>query len=219
MVSDNDIIAQGREAMARIRQGEQMSFQDWCAVGRACRIGRREAMALAKVNSPKGAAYSLRMNGWLADQGLGDISRMDQFYAMQMADNPEEIGAWRNALPEAKRRRFTSPHGIVNGWQRSFQRPSPKARNIVQKPRPAWKAKGAPIGIPGDMIQRAALALREGWCNDVVVLARLAIQAAIRSEADVIELLPVKRGQPIHQKPTASDVVHQPMRPAPLSAV
>ncbi|MGJ5042728.1 hypothetical protein [Bradyrhizobium sp. HKCCYLRH1062] len=194
MVGDNDIITQGREAMARIREGERMSFQDWCAVGRACRIGRREAMALAKVNSPKGAAYSLRMNGWLADQGLGDISRVDQFWSMQMADNAEAIATWLDALPAAKRRRFTSPHGIVNGWQRSFQRPSPKVRNIVQKPRQVWKPKAAPIGIPGDMIQRAALALRDGWCNDVVVLARLALQAAIRSEADVIELLPIRRG-------------------------
>ncbi|WP_316228790.1 hypothetical protein [Bradyrhizobium sp. SZCCHNGR1005] len=203
MVGDNDIIAQGREAMARIRQGEQMSFQDWCAVGCACRIGRREAMIRAKVNEPRGPNYSLQMNGWLSDHGLGDISRMDQFYAMQMAEHAEAIAGWRDALPENKRRRFTTPHGIINGWQRSLQLPSPKVRNIVQKPRPAWKAKGAPIGFPGDMIQRAALAMRESWCNDVVVLARLALQAAVRSEHDLIELLPTK-----HWRAT-TDVVQQ----------
>ncbi|NPU12040.1 hypothetical protein HL666_14810 [Bradyrhizobium sp. 83002] len=190
MVGDDNVISEGRKALARIREGEKLSFQDWCAVGCACRIGRREAMTLAKVNSPKGTAYSLRMNGWLAEHGLGDISRMDQFWSVQMADNAEAIAAWRDALPDAKRCRFTTPHGIVSGWQRSLQCPSPKLRNTVQRPRAAWKAKGAPIGIPGEMIRRAALAMREEWSNDVFVLARVALQAAFRTEIDVIELLP-----------------------------
>ncbi|WP_315766161.1 MULTISPECIES: hypothetical protein [unclassified Bradyrhizobium] len=208
MADDTSIITEGRAALSRIRQGERTSFDDWCAVGRACRIGRREAMALAKVNSPKGAAYSLRMNGWLADHGLGDISRTGQFWSMMLADNAEAIAAWRDGLPENKRRRFTTPHGLISGWRKSLQFPSQKLRNVVQKPRPAWKPKGAPIGIPGDMIQRAAIALRERWCNDVVVLARIALQAAIRSEADIIELLPIKRG------PLATDAVNQEMRSA-----
>ncbi|MGC2779995.1 MAG: hypothetical protein WA418_30585 [Bradyrhizobium sp.] len=211
MADDAKIIADGREALSRIRHGERISFDDWCAVGRACRIGRREAMMLAEVNSPKGAAYSLRMNGWLADHGLGDISRMDQYWSMLMADNAEAIAAWREALPEAKRRRFTTPHGTVKGWQNSLQGPLPRARNIVQKPPSTWKAKGAPIGISGDMIQRAALAMRKGWCNDVVVLARLALQAAIRSETDLSELLPApkQRSRPNHQAESVTDDMGQ----------
>ncbi|MGJ4928606.1 hypothetical protein ACQR1I_14225 [Bradyrhizobium sp. HKCCYLS2038] len=203
MTDEITIIADGREALARIRQGERMSFQDWCAVGRACRIGRREAMILAGVNSPKGAAYSLRMSGWLADHGLGDIDRMDQFWSMQMADNVEAVAAWRDALPELKRRRYTTPHGIVSGWRKSLRCPLQKVRNIVQKPRSPSKAKGAPIGFSGETIRRAAVAMRDEWCNDVFVLARVALQAAIRNEADLIELLPVKRGHPVHPAPVA----------------
>jgi hypothetical protein len=41
----------------------------------------------------------------------------------------------------------------------------------------------------GDAIRRAAVAIREAWCNDSYRLARATLEAAIRSESDLIDLL------------------------------
>ena len=43
--------------------------------------------------------------------------------------------------------------------------------------------------VPRDMLRRAAVALRECTSNDIFRLARVALEAAIRSEADLVELL------------------------------
>ena len=54
----------------------------------------------------------------------------------------------------------------------------------------AQRHGGKPIYWPQDMLRRAAMALRECGSSDIFRLARVALEAAIRSEADLIELLP-----------------------------
>jgi hypothetical protein len=49
---------------------------------------------------------------------------------------------------------------------------------------------GRPIYWPQDAIRRAATALRECRSNDTFTLARIALEAALRSESDLIDLLP-----------------------------
>jgi hypothetical protein len=51
---------------------------------------------------------------------------------------------------------------------------------------------GKPVYFGQDAIRRAAVALRECSSNDIFRLARVALEAAIRSEADLIELLQPK---------------------------
>jgi hypothetical protein len=43
--------------------------------------------------------------------------------------------------------------------------------------------------VPPDMLRRAAVALRECGSNDIFRLARTALEAAIRCEADIVKLL------------------------------
>jgi hypothetical protein len=47
-----------------------------------------------------------------------------------------------------------------------------------------------PIYWPQDAIRRAATALRECPSNDTFTLARIALEAALRCESDLIDLLP-----------------------------
>jgi hypothetical protein len=47
-----------------------------------------------------------------------------------------------------------------------------------------------PIKFDRDMIKRAGDAMRQAWCNDVYKLAALALSAAIRTENDLLDLLP-----------------------------
>jgi hypothetical protein len=50
------------------------------------------------------------------------------------------------------------------------------------------QAQGRPAYHPSDHIRRAALALRDRWCNDTIKLARVALEAAA---PDVSALLPL----------------------------
>src|SRR5581483_11231526 len=114
--------------------------------GLALQVARREAMAFARVNTPKGSGYALAMVNWLRDHGFGEIDHQNRYWAMRMADNAEAIAAWRKALPEAKRLKFATPHGIVAGWERSLDPPTKSGHNVSHKTgRPHSRPKGAPI--------------------------------------------------------------------------
>jgi hypothetical protein len=54
----------------------------------------------------------------------------------------------------------------------------------------AQRHGGKPIYWPQDMLRRAAMALRECGSSDIFRLARVALEAAIRSESDLLALLP-----------------------------
>jgi hypothetical protein len=57
--------------------------------------------------------------------------------------------------------------------------------NDTKPHRAYWR----PIHLPQEMLRRAAAAIRESRSNDCVVLAKAALQAAIRNESDLGELL------------------------------
>ena len=46
------------------------------------------------------------------------------------------------------------------------------------------------IHWPGDAIRRAACAIREVYSSDFYVMARRALEAAVRNEVDLLELVP-----------------------------
>jgi hypothetical protein len=93
-------------------------------------------------------------------------------------------------LDDAQRRRLNHPNAVFSHWRRhktDDDRGAPKARNVVKA---ATSHKhGKPIYWPQDVVRRAALALRECSSNDIFRLARVALEAAIRSESDLIEML------------------------------
>ncbi|MGJ4888998.1 hypothetical protein ACQR1Y_12430 [Bradyrhizobium sp. HKCCYLRH3099] len=188
-MTEDEIIAAGRAALSRVHENEATSFADWCSIGRAVRIGRREAMVRARVNAPKGSVYALHLRDWLNENGLTGTTATERHWAIYMADHEAEIAAWRDTLPEAKRRKFVTPHGICNAWQNRAVN-SMRSYNNAGHHRPTWKGKGAAISFTQDHIRRAATAMRENWCNDTFRLARVALEAAIRTEADLQELIP-----------------------------
>lgn len=188
-MDEAEIIAQGRQALSRVHESEATSFSDWCIIGRAVRIGRREAMVRARANAPKGAVYALHLRGWLNENGLTGTTATERHWAIYMADHEAEIAAWRDALPEEKRRKFVTPHGICNAWQNRAVK-SMRSYNNAGHHRPTWKGKGAAVSFTQDHIRRAATAMRENWCNDTFRLARIALEAAIRTEADLEDLIP-----------------------------
>ena len=86
-----------------------------------------------------------------------------------LGPKPYGVTHWRGAQP-ADCGRAARLHVVSNGGAR---------------PQRAGKA----IHWPQEPIRRAASAMRESRSNDLLILARVALQAAIRSEDDLFALL------------------------------
>jgi hypothetical protein len=93
-------------------------------------------------------------------------------------------------LDDAKRRRLNHPGAVWHAWKRATKGETsvPTRRQVVKGAKA--KGNGHAIHWNGDAIRRAASAIREVYSTDFYVMARRALEAAVRNEADLIELLP-----------------------------
>ena len=183
-MTDVDQIAEGREAWARIRGHERKDWLDWLAVGRALVIGRTEALKIAQTNRPVGSRYNRTIACWLHENGLADVCAQERYRILLIIENLEAIESWRAGLDDRERRRLNHPGAIWSHWKRAT-----KPRRQVTHYN---KAKGGKIYWPQDALRRAADAMRESRSNDLFVLSRVALEAAIRDEVDLVALLEPK---------------------------
>jgi hypothetical protein len=96
------------------------------------------------------------------------------------------VTAWRDGLPEAQRRKHNHP-SLWHVFRRATKAATP-ARPYVRSAKSSHRP-GKPVYWPGDAIRRAAMALRECGSPDIFRLARVALEAAVRSESDILQLL------------------------------
>jgi hypothetical protein len=160
-------------------------------------------MKIAKTNTPKGGRYNLLMNGWLADNGFSEVTTQERYRIVKIMENLTEVGTWRAGLDDAQRRRLNHPNAIWAHWRRATK---PAARPRQRQDVAAEARRGKPIYWPQHSLRRAHEAMLKSRSTDLLVLARLALQAAIRSESDLIELLapgPIA----MSGSPRATDVV------------
>jgi hypothetical protein len=82
------------------------------------------------------------------------------------------------------------PNVIWQHWRRATKVKTsvPTRRHVVKGAKA--KGNGHAIHWNADAIRRAANAIRQVYSNDLFVMARRALEAAVRNEADLIELLP-----------------------------
>jgi hypothetical protein len=189
MMSDSGTIDAGRAAWARIKENARTSWNDWVLIGKALIAGRSEAMKAAKINRPFGATYVRIFGAWLREHELDGIDTQQRYRCILCTENLRAIEEWRATLDDKKRNAWNHPGAIWAHWRRSL-----KTEITTPKRRPVQGAKsshrpGKPIYFGQDMIRRAAMALRECGSPDIFRLARVALEAAIRSEADLVELL------------------------------
>lgn len=190
-MSADDTVTAGDAAWAQIRDHGRKNFDDWIAVARALAIGRSAALKTACTNRPLGSRYNFAMGIWLRDNGLGGINNQERYRACLILENLPAISPWREGLDEAQRRRLNHPGAVWTHWRRQktdSDRSAPVARNFVKGAMPSHK-NGRPIHWPQDVLRRAATALRECRSNDIFVFARAVLEAAIRGEANLVELL------------------------------
>ncbi|MGB6400465.1 MAG: hypothetical protein WBF73_32990, partial [Bradyrhizobium sp.] len=187
--SADDAVIVGREAWARIKENSRRSWDDWLKVGRALQIGRTAALAAAGCNAPVGSKYNVAMGRWLVDHQLDGVVAQERYAIQKILEHLDAVTAWRDGLPEPQRRRHNHP-SLWHVFRRATKAETgTSTRQCVRGARSSHK-HGKPVYWPQDMLRRAAMALRECGSSDIFRLARVALEAAIRNEADLIELLP-----------------------------
>jgi hypothetical protein len=192
-----DAVAEGRDAWARIREQGRKSFDDWLTVARALAIGRSAALQAAGTNRPVGTTFNRAASEWLRQAGLDGINPQERYRALLVLENLPAISAFRDGLDEAQRRRLNHPNACWHAWKRACgdQEKAPAQRqHVVQHVTAAAEAarRGRPVYWSQDAMRRAHHAMLDSKSSDLLTLARVALEAAIRTEADLLALLPAE---------------------------
>jgi hypothetical protein len=186
--SADNVVTIGVAAWARIRDHGRKNFDDWLCVGRALQIGRTAALKAASCNRPVGSKYNREMGRWLVDHQMDGISASERYAILKIIAHLDAVESWRNSLPDSERRRHNHP-SLWNTFRRATKAETGTPARRCVKGEKSSHRPSKPVYFGQDMIGRAAMALRECGSPDIFRLARVALEAAIRSEADLVELL------------------------------
>jgi hypothetical protein len=193
MTASNDPIADGQAAWQRIKANERTSWADWILIARAIEVGRSECLKIATTSQPVGTRYNAEMGAWLRRHDLADIPAQERYRALQCLKHLPEIERWRETLTDRQRRSWNHPGGVWHHWQTATKAETAQIRQHVVTKVSAKAIKRAActsVRWPQAAIKRAGDAMRQSWSNDCYRLATIALQAAIRDERDILELLP-----------------------------
>lgn len=197
-----DKVAEGRAAWSRLKRVGTTSWEDWLLVAHALEVGRDHAMKVAQTNRPFGKKYTAAMRLWIDQNEFADLTQQERQSCHRVIANLNAIEKWRNSLGAERRRKINHVDSAFWGWK---QAASPrKPRHAGVKPQRVVGRGYAPVYWNGDAIRRAADAMRECRSNDLFRLARVAVEAAIRNEGDLLELLTPTRRQHTKSTSTAS---------------
>jgi hypothetical protein len=183
-----DPIEAGRAAWQRLRQEGRRSWDDWMLVAKALAAGRSKAMLQAKANRPVGTTYVRIFGAWLREHDLADMDNQARYRALICLEHIVAIEAWRATLTQRERDRWNHPNSCWLHYRRSLKPASAAPSRFVKASMPSHK-HGRPIHWPQDCVRRAHEAMLKSRSHDLLVLARCALEAAIRSETDLVELL------------------------------
>jgi hypothetical protein len=195
----DDLVAAGRQAWARLGANQRAAWSDWKCVGLALQTGRDAALLASGAKTPHGKTYTRIFGTWLREAGFDAIAPQVRYRLTKCMSSIDAIEAWRAALPESQRNKFGHPDSIWFNFRRDvhegvglrkYSRPyrPPNANTGTAKATKSGYHRS--INFSQDQIRRAGDAMRAHWCNDVYRMASIALSAALRHEADVLELFP-----------------------------
>jgi hypothetical protein len=194
MTGADEAIEAGAAAWQRINENGRRAWSDWILVGQALIVGRSKAMQEAKINRPFGSTYVRLFGAWLRDHGLDGIDTQQRYRCILCVENLQRIEEWRSTLDEKKRNALNHPGAIWAHWRRSLKAtaPAPQRQHIVKRIAAAGDTarQGRAIYWPQECLRRGHEAMLKCRSNDLLKLCRVALEAAIRDQADLLALLP-----------------------------
>jgi hypothetical protein len=205
-----DDVDAGRAAWERIKGRDRATWGDWIDVARSLAIGRAETMKAANTNRPVGTTYNRLMGQWLKQHGFDGINNQERYRALRCLENLDAIEAWRATLDDASRRRLNHVGAIWAHWRRrktKAERAAPACKNFV-KATISHKNGARPVYWPQDAVRRAHMAMLDSRSHDLLVLARVALEAAIPSADVLVDLLDEAQQPHPAKAATAAAVVH-----------
>ena len=196
MLAPMDDVTAGRQAWERLRHHARRDWALWLAVGRAVAIGRAASLAAAGCSTPYGKKYTKAMTIWLREAGLDGVGQQIRWRLLLCLDHLPAIEAWLETLDDEQRSRLNHPDSVWMNFARRAEpaRPAASRRCIEHRPKlasaPVSPARaGRAIYWSSEHITRGAEGYRKCRSSDIFTLVRCVLEAAIRSEADVLALL------------------------------
>jgi hypothetical protein len=132
------------------------------------------------------------MGKWLRDNGLAEISPQERYRALQAepaGDHglAQQIAQSQAAMLQPSRRMLAWVATILRLGEEGDRR---AAADRAPRPARSWRRRErARRCMPQAAFRRAHEAMLDSHSTDLLVLARCALQGAIRNEADLLELL------------------------------
>jgi hypothetical protein len=180
-------IEAGRQAWQRLK-GERKTWSDWLAVARCLEAGRAQVMKDSKTNRPVGTTYNTAMGTWLREQGLDGVTAQERYRLGKILANLADIGPWLASLDDAQRRKWNHPSAI---WGRfRIHKTAVRAAATADKLATMPTRKAGPVYWSQDHVSRAHSAMLRSRSSDLLVLARLALEGAVRTADDLLVLIP-----------------------------
>jgi hypothetical protein len=143
-------------------------------------------MSEAKTNGPRGAKYARIFTAWLEKHGFGSMSYHVRAACCAFADHMQEIETWRAALPDHVRAAQNNVEVVLRNWRKATKPATPPRHHVTSGKRNDGER---PVSWPQDCIRRAAANMRQNGSRDLFILARAALEGAIRSRADLVAIL------------------------------
>jgi hypothetical protein len=132
------VIRQGRDALEAITRSA--SFESYLAIGLALVVGKNHALRVSGARQAWGQHYSREFSEWMKRHGFAGMQKSLRSASIELAENAEEITAWRSTLPEKQRRRLSGPLANVRRYKASLTHGNSKCpQDLKREAASAWR--------------------------------------------------------------------------------
>jgi hypothetical protein len=137
-IAEKRTIRDGLDSWREIKRVE--TFAGWVKIGKALLIGKRFALRVSGANRAWGSTYSRAFSRWLLDHGFERMPGPTRSVAIELAESAEAITAWRDSLPERRRKRLIHPLSVTRRWKASLAHGNGKCpQDLKREAVAAWR--------------------------------------------------------------------------------
>jgi hypothetical protein len=135
--AEHRTVRAGRDAWQAINKVQ--SFDGWKAIGAALAIGKAHALRVSGARQAWGCNYSRAFSDWIKAHGFDKMPAATRSVAVELAENADQITAWRDTLPERKRKHLVHPLSVTRRWRASMAHGKGKCpQDLRRDAKAAW---------------------------------------------------------------------------------
>ena len=112
---EREVIRTGMKVYAAAPRVPRLTFEDWKAIAQAAAVGS-ERITKKTGGEKRTPAYTRAMKAFLEATGFRHLNKDDIAAAMRMLPRWDEIAAWRDTLPQARRDKLNNPRQVADAY-------------------------------------------------------------------------------------------------------